>query len=98
MGEDAAHIVGDLAHDETVEQGHLPPRPGAGNDAAGRPPAFAGSLQAGGCPVLGDANSKFLLCSYYPGGQVPGRKNFSGPTASAASTPLGAPTSPNRGL
>src|SRR5947207_15251383 len=36
MGEDAAHIVGDLAHHEAVEQGHLPPRPGAGDDAAGR--------------------------------------------------------------
>src|SRR6266550_51123 len=36
MGEDAAHIVGDLAHDEAVEQGHLPSRPGAGNDTAGR--------------------------------------------------------------
>src|SRR5437763_17085305 len=36
MGEDAAHIVGDLAHDETVEQANLPPGPGAGTDAAGR--------------------------------------------------------------
>ena len=35
MGEDAAEVVGDAAHDETVEQGDPPFAPGARQDASG---------------------------------------------------------------
>ncbi len=36
MGEDPAHVVGDRPHHEAVEQGHLTPGAGAGDDPPGR--------------------------------------------------------------
>ena len=58
MGEDAAHVVGDRAHDEAVEEGDAALRAGTGEDAARRQELEAGQrlvefLRPGRAPGFG---------------------------------------------